>query len=64
VDAHQENAAKPPFENRGRVVSCEKHFDMTDHPVCAASEAVFLFTAQPPLLYQEGNTLPEIRLHL
>jgi hypothetical protein len=34
-----------------------KRFVTTDHPVCAASEAVFFLMAQPPLLFQEGNTL-------
>ena len=40
-----------------------EHFVTTDHPVCAASEAVFFLMAQPPLLFQEGNT-PASRLSL
>jgi hypothetical protein len=36
-----------------------KRFVTTDHPVGAASEAVFFLMAQPPLLFQEGNTPPQ-----
>jgi len=63
--ARQENAAKRPYERRGRggqfgvnVPECiSEVFSRTDHPVCAAAEAVFFLLAQPPLLFHEGNPL-------
>jgi hypothetical protein len=34
-----------------------KRFVATDHPVCAASEAVFILNGAATLPFQEGNTL-------
>jgi hypothetical protein len=67
---HQENAAKPPLRGRGgqlwRILQkCLRNISSTtDHPGRAASEAVFFLMAQPPLLFQEGNTLASRHSHL
>jgi len=36
-------------------------FEITNHPVCAAKEWIFLLMAQPPLLSKEGNGAGSIR---
>jgi hypothetical protein len=41
------------WENVAEMLA--KRFVTTDHPVCAASEAVFFLMAQLLLLFQEGN---------
>jgi hypothetical protein len=55
VDAPSRKCCEASFERRGRGGQFGKRFVTTDHPVCAASEAVFFLLAQPPLLFQEGN---------
>src|SRR3989442_15960057 len=57
VDAPSRKCREASFERRGRGGQFGETFRESDHPVCAASERIFFLMAQPPLLFQEGNTL-------
>src|SRR6266850_1922290 len=60
---HQENAAKPPYEGRRRGGQSRITFQRQHVPIMTTPSAplrrlrVFFLLAQPPLLFQEGNTL-------
>src|SRR2546426_4260436 len=55
---HQENAAKPPLKARpGWSVRRKRRRAGLTTPSAPLRNGIFFLMAQPPLLFQEGNTL-------
>src|SRR5437660_10409268 len=59
---HQENGAKPPLKARpGWSVRRKRRRAGLTTPSAPLRNGIFFLMAQPPLLFQEGNTLARLR---